>query len=306
MDKPLPNWIDCELDGRFDIAALRPPKSPKGVRFETEVDVRERADKHIIPGLRINMPATAERIVDCAEGNKKCLLPICPICARHYRRFFISEVLQIYTKSPNGAQTATVYLDTYKAGALSNASLRTAHDRFRKQLERSDFGGAVVIGGTEVTYRPELNDWLLHLHLLFLGASEQAWQNLEKLMANYPVHDPLRPKPINNPVDQLSYLQKFHTYYRAGTPNGKNRAQPYPLKKPHLCELASWACQHNFSDFTFCYGAQKASWPRSGERQIKKGVPSTMNISKPTCLPRLRAAYPPLVKRFLMLPALRI
>ena len=126
------------------------------------------------------MPATAERIVDCAEGNKKCLLPICPICARHYRRFFISEVLQIYTKSPNGAQTATVYLDTYKAGALSNASLRTAHDRFRKQLERSDFGGAVVIGGTEVTYRPELNDWLLHLHLLFLGASEQAWQNLEK------------------------------------------------------------------------------------------------------------------------------
>ena len=259
MDRPLPNWIDCKLDGKFDIAALRPPKSPKGVRFETEVDVRETAEKHIIPGLRIRMPATAERIAECLDDKERCLLPICPICARHYRRFFISEVLQIYTKSPNGAKTATVYLDTYKAGALSNASLGTVHARFRKQLELSGFGGAVIIGGTEVTFRPVQKDWLLHLHLLSLGASEEAWERLENKLSKYRVHDPLCRKPVRHQdhIDQLSYLQKFHTYYRAGTPNGNERARPYPFKKPQLCELAFWSCKYKFPDFTFCYGAQK-------------------------------------------------
>ncbi|MGC2221597.1 MAG: hypothetical protein WA624_04130, partial [Methylocella sp.] len=196
----------------------------KGERFETEGDVYERAITHIGPGLCDRMPATANWIADCAEGEENCLLPICPICARHYRRFFFSEVLRIYTEHPNGAQAATIYLETYGAGMLENASLGKAHARFRKQLQRCGFGGAVIIGGTEVTYRHELNDWLLHLHLLSLGASF----NLEKLMSKKKIHDPLRIEPVKDHIEQLSYLQKFCTYHRPGKHRGKNRARPVP------------------------------------------------------------------------------
>jgi hypothetical protein len=259
MHNPLPKWIDCKLPKKFDIAVLRPPQLSKSERFETERDVDKRAVERIIPGLLDHMPTTANRIADCAEGKVNCLLPICPICARHYRRFFISEVLRIYRENPNEAQTVTVYLGKYEAGKLKDASLGTAHHRFRKQLQCSDFREAVIIGGTEVTYRPELNDWLLHLHVLSLGASEKAWKNLEKLKSKDDIRDPVRRKPVQDQdhIEQLSYIQKFHTYYRAGTPQGKNRTRTFPLKPNQLRELASWACKHDFPDFTFCFGVKR-------------------------------------------------
>ena len=247
--------------------------------FETEVDVYERATARIVPDLCNRMPTTANKIAACAEGKKQCLLPICPICARHYRRYFISEVFRLYMENPNGAQTATVYLEEYETGKLKDASLKRAHARFRKRLERCGFGGAIVIGGTELTYRHATNDWLLHLHLLSFGAPEQAWENLEQLMSKYGIHDPLRRKPVQDQdhIEQLSYIQKFHTYYRAGTPNGNNRARSYPLKNPQLCELASWACKHDFPDFTFCFGVKR----RHGH--FYQEAPKT---KKPATLPR--------------------
>lgn len=259
MRTSLPIWINRALSKERDMVYLRPAELPKGEQFETEVDVYERATARIVPDLCNRMPATANKIAACADGKVNCLLPICPICGRRYRRFFISECLRLYKKDPNGAQTATVYLEEYETGTLKGASLKKAHSRFRKQLERCGFGGAIVIGGTEVTYRHVTNDWLLHLHLLSLGAPEQAWDNLEQLMSKYGVHDPLRRKPVQaqDHIEQLSYIQKFHTYYRAGTPNGNNRARPFPLKRDQLCELASWACKHDFPDFTFCFGVKR-------------------------------------------------
>jgi hypothetical protein len=235
MHSSLPYWMDPEIPKEFDIACLRPANLPRGERFETEDDVYDRADCYIVPNLRDLR--IAFKIEKCADPNSTmhCLLPICPICARHYRRFFISEVLRIYTENPAGAQTATAYLGSYKAGNLKDASLNKAHERFRKQLQCCGFSGAGVIGGTEVTYRHETNDWLLHLHLLALGASEQAWENLEKPMSKYGVHDPLHgPKSVNDPIKQLSYLQKFHTYHRPGTPQGNNPARAMPLKESAL------------------------------------------------------------------------
>jgi hypothetical protein len=290
MDKPPPKWIDCRLPEEFDIAVLRPPELSKSERFETERDVDRRAVEHIIPGLLDHMPTTANKIADCAEGKENCLLPICPICSRQYRRTLIGDLLQkIYPLSPNGAQTATVYLERYDTGTLSNASLGTVHAGFRKKIERSGFGGAIIIGGTEVTYRPEPNDWLLHLHLLSIGASEQAWEGLENRPSNYGIRDPLRVKPVQaqDYIDQLSYLQKFHTYYRAGTPKGDKRGRAYPLKEPQLRELASWACKYKFSDFTFCFGAQK----RHGRLWVRDELKKAFNRAYvPT---RLRAPAPP-------------
>jgi hypothetical protein len=138
------------------------------------------------------------------KGIEYCLLPICPLCGRQYRRTLIGDLLQIYNLNPSKAQTATVYLGEYKAGTLENASLRTAHDTFRKQLERCGFGGAIIIGGIEVAYRPQLSDWLLHLHLLCLGAPEKTWDNLEKCLSKHKIRDPLRLKPAEDPINQLS------------------------------------------------------------------------------------------------------
>ncbi|MGI8570779.1 MAG: hypothetical protein ACR2KT_17910 [Methylocella sp.] len=93
--------------------------------------------------------------------------------------------------------------------------------------------------------------------MLSLGASEQAWEYLEKRMSKYEIHDPLRRTPVKDPKKQLSYLQKFHTYHRPGTPHGNNPAHAVPLKKDQLCELASWVCGHDFPDFTFCFGVRR-------------------------------------------------
>lgn len=280
MRNPLPIWIDCDLPEEYDIALLRPATLPKGERFETEDDVYDGGDCYIVPNLRD--PRIAFKIEKCADPNciMHCLLPICPICARDYRRFFISEVLRIYTENPDGAQTATAYLGSYKAGNLKDASLNKAHERFRKQLQRCGFSGAGVIGGTEVTYRHETNDWLLHIHLLSLGASEQAWENLEKPMSKYGIHDPLRIEPVNDHIKQLSYIQKFHTYHRPGTPRGNNPARAMPLKEDQLCELASWACNHDFPEFTFCFGVQKRNgrlWVRD---KLKKVIIVPCGVSK--------------------------
>ncbi len=259
MHSSLPYWMDPEIPKEFDIACLRPANMPKGERFETEDDVYERVVSLIAPNLHGRLPSIAFKIEKCADPNciMHCLKPICPICARLYRRFFTGECLRIYTENPDGAQTATAYLGVYKAGNLKDALLGTVHAKFRKQLDRSGFSGAIVIGGTEVTYRHETNDWLLHLHLLSLGASKQAWKGLENKLSKYGIHDPLRMEPVNDPIKQLSYIQKFHTYHRPGTPHGNNLVRAVPLKEDQLCELASWACKHDFPDFTFCFGAQK-------------------------------------------------
>jgi hypothetical protein len=280
MHNLLPKWIDCDLPSEYDIALLRPATLPRGKRFETEDDVYETADNHIVPKLRDRLSSIAQKIEHCGLGvepKKNCLLPICPICGRHYRRFFISEVLRIYREKPNEAQTVTVYLGKYEAGKLKEASLGAVHDRFRKQLQRSDFREAVIIGGTEVTYRPELNDWLLHLHVLSLGASEKAWEGLENRLSKCDIRDPLRRKPVQDQdhIEQLSYIQKFHTYYRAGTPHGKNRSRTFPLKPNQLCELATWACKHNFHDFSFCFGAQK----RHGRLWVRDKLKKVINFT---------------------------
>lgn len=265
MPNQLPSWIRLDIPESRDIALLRPVNSSKGKPFETKDEVYDRANNLIVPTLRDRLPSIASRIEQCencpkgiaSNGIENCLLPICPICARHYRRYFFSEVLRIYKENRNGAQTATIYLGEYRSGTLKGVSLKTIHDRFRHQLLRCDFSGAILIGGTEVTYRHDKNDWLLHLHLLALGASQKAWDNLENKLSKYGVRDPLRLKPINNCIKQLSYLQKFFTYHRPGTHWGNNPARAIPLKKDQLCELASWACKHEFTDFTFCFGVTR-------------------------------------------------
>lgn len=250
MYNPLPKWFDCKLPEEFDIAVLRFPNLSKSERFETEDDVYERVD-YIVPNLNGRLPRIALRVENCAKGLKtngvkNCLLPICPNCGRQYRRTLIGDFFKIYNLNPDGAQTATAYLGEYEAGTLKSASLGTAHDRFRKKLERCDFGGAIVIGGTEATYRNELNDWLLHLHLLSLGASSQAWENLEKCMSKYGIHDPLRIEPVNDPIKQLSYLQKFCTYHRPGKHRETTARRLSPSRR---ISSANWHPGHVTTNF---------------------------------------------------------
>jgi hypothetical protein len=85
-----PYWIHCDVPENRDIALLRPATLPKGKRFETEDDVYEIADT-IVPKLEGCLRSIAKSVDNCStgvktNGVKNCLLPICPICARHYRR----------------------------------------------------------------------------------------------------------------------------------------------------------------------------------------------------------------------------
>jgi hypothetical protein len=132
-------WIDWYIPKRRDIALRRPAHLPKAKRFETERDAHKRAVDIIIPGLWNSLPSTAQKIEECASDDQRCLLPICPICARDYRRYFFSEALRLYEENPTGARTATVYLRDYKTGNLKGASLTKIQDAFRKRLWRCKF-----------------------------------------------------------------------------------------------------------------------------------------------------------------------
>jgi hypothetical protein len=265
----LPCWVDRDIAPEFDISRLRPPNLSKGNRFETECDARNIATRNVIPGLRANLPQIAEKIAECVEGGEYCLVPVCPLCARRYRLFFFSEVLQIYKQISGEVQTATIFLKTCKAGTLGEVSLEKVHTKFRKRLQRCDFKGAALIGGTEVSYRHEPHEWLLHLHLLSIGASEEAWGKLENMMAKSGMHDPLRRKPIEDHVEQFSYLQKFHTYHRPGKTLGTKRARAYPLKGDRLRELTLWMNNYDFENSTFCFGVRR----RHGKFYIEHGSP---------------------------------
>jgi hypothetical protein len=254
---PCGKWRDRNIPEEYDLSLLLPPTLEKGKRFETPADAAEITAKYTMPALRRSAPRIAEAIEDCLNDGAPCGQPVCAVCARAYRRYSGAETLRLYEGHTGSAATCTIFLEKIPAGRLSEVDLVPTHDALRKRFQRAGFLNMPIAGGTEVGYRASADDWILHAHLLVLGASQIEWINLERASAKGDVHDALRIAPVTDPIEQISYLQKFHTYHRPGKTRGKRRARAYPLKKNQLCELACWAARYNFDNFTFCAGVRR-------------------------------------------------
>ena len=239
-----PFWL-TSVPQHFDIARLRPRHLPKGQRFESKGDAyalseRNEAALRRTDGTRNRQLADALR--DCRNFDVVCGLPSCPICAGYYRRWLTWQSLRMASKVGDGAKVVTLYLDEFPAGELRKADIAKLHTALRARLRRCGFSGSMIIGGTEVRFDTAGGSWLLHVHLLVANVTDDAITNLLKL--NKRIARAVQVQNLADPVQQLSYLQKFVTFHRPGQQTSKRRARAYPLPQGPLLELLGWFSKH--------------------------------------------------------------
>ena len=80
-------WENVQIPAGLDLVELLPAHLPKSTRFETKMDVIERS---IATEQRLRLSQgfgdIAKFLADCRSGNCPCRQPVCPICARLFRR----------------------------------------------------------------------------------------------------------------------------------------------------------------------------------------------------------------------------
>jgi hypothetical protein len=224
-----PIWEGVIIPRRFDLAELLPAELPKSRRFETETDTVERsiAAEQKLRKAGPLFRKLAERLADCRNGDCSCRLPICPICARSFRRWFAANVMALADRT-NNPNTITLFCATVPEGQLHCVDLAKSHDQLRHRLRRAGVSDAVAVGGTEVAYRAKQNDWLLHHHVLVGDAESHQFDRLRSAWSKSEIETPVRISPLRDPARQLGYLLKFASFHRPGTESSARRARAYP------------------------------------------------------------------------------
>ena len=123
------------------------------------------------------------------------------------------------------------------------------------------FAGSLLIGSTEAKWDSATRSWVLHVHVLAIGVAPAAWKRLKKALRGAGPKFPVKVQPLRNPERQVSYMIKFHTFFRPRSRNGEVRSPTVPLPPDRLAELANWWSGYTFEDFTFLFGARR----RGGE-----------------------------------------
>ncbi len=249
-------WRRVNIPKSRDIRLLRPASLPSGERFETPTDAARIDDANIARLLNFR-PDLAAEIERCDEEGECASLPISARAARRYRRYLTAELLRIAQEREGPHQIATIYLRAFPAGELEAADLKLAHGALRKTLQRSDFEGLILIGGTEISWLARHNLWILHCHLLAIGVLQADWVRLRESLPNVSPAAAMKVQALKDFADQLSYCQKFNSSHKPGKRGPDGRARAYPLPTERLIEWAERMARHRFEDFAFLYGARR-------------------------------------------------
>jgi hypothetical protein len=269
----LPFWAKVEVLPDRDISLLRAEPLKGRTAFESHETALKYNDLLIerLGNRALAVQAILER---CNARADFCGLPNCAKCARFYRRYFVSELLRVGRQCRRRCQTATILLEIIDFGRLSQTNMAAAHDRLRKRLQRCGFSGSIIIGGTELTWIENSLHWILHVHVLAIGASDDSWKRLKKIYRDdvtkrrgrtsgrttASVSGRFRPvvvKSLRHPLTQCSYLLKFQTIHRPGTQHGARRPSAVPMREGPLVELVEWRMNYQLDDFLFLFGARR-------------------------------------------------
>lgn len=244
---------------RFDPVKLLPSTLPRGQRFESLTDARLAWAQNRARILKPGFIGEAVSAVDeCLAGITACNLPLCPRCARRYRRWAASRILRLLAEL-NQAFMLTIYDSVYAQGKLHELDLKRLHDRIRKRIRRAGFDQTTVIGGTEASWRQSEASWLVHLHLVVIDPPNRAVDRLRRSCARTsPSGSPsLRADPIRDPAKVATYVQKFAFWHHPGRREGPSRARAIPLPKREAREFAEFLAYHKFEDFLFLAGCRR-------------------------------------------------
>ena len=244
--RSLPYYLRLgSIDPSLDVRLLSPG-------FETVRQTLLRNAALIERLEKIGEHSIADDIRGCSR-NAWCLRPTCARCGMMLRVAQGCDSLRLYNTHRADACILNVNLRHVPEGKLNEADLKAEHNRIRTQLDRAGFRGALLIGGTEIAWKSASRTWLLHVHLLAIGASEASIKRLRGF------HGPrdVKVQPIRNAALQLSYLQKFETAHRPGKRTGQWRPRVFPLPREELREWVHFVCRYQLEDFQFLYGLRR-------------------------------------------------
>jgi hypothetical protein len=254
MRHSAPFWRRGLPKPQYDIALLRPAHLPKKQRFETKSDVRKESSRS---ELLLNDHSPAVSLRECRARDYTCDKPSCPVCARRFRRWWIGELIRISASTDLNILIATLLLASVPRDHLSDLEPKAHIHKLRKRLERSGLADVVAIGGLEVVYKARTRSWVLHVHLMLLGADPAALETFEDTFADSKLSCPTKVQPLIEPPEQLSYLLKFHTYHRPSEQCGPMKPRAKPLNRREHLALAQWMHQREFTDFMFLFNARR-------------------------------------------------
>jgi hypothetical protein len=246
-----PFWENPRIPKSHDIALLRPSSLTRGMRFETESDVNRYSESLTTTLRRVtNGDAYAEILDDCRQGYYTCGKPFCPLCSRRYRRWLFSETLPIFAHQNVPAHIVTLFFESRALGDLSAADPGRFKDTLRQQMNRVGLDKAVAVGGIEAGLKRD--QWILHAHIAMTGAAPIELKRLRRLYSPKETKRSMLVQELKDVNEQLSYIQKFHTYHR---PSGSKWA--VPMKPPAAVEMVRWLSRYRFEDLLFLKGVRR-------------------------------------------------
>ncbi|WP_232302774.1 hypothetical protein, partial [Elstera litoralis] len=189
--------------------------------------------------------------------EEKCNLGCCKPCCHEQgirRSRALRKLLKRYRKR---RRIITILVGLIAHGDLHTIDRKKLFDWFRKRLDKAGFSGFLVAGGLEVAWQPKLNGWVVHFHLLSLGARKKHRDALRASFASSDLKRPFVCQSLRDPRRQISYLLKINTYYRPFAQIGQEKGPAYPLPRPQMEELLSWYANFKPSDFLFLYGLRR-------------------------------------------------
>jgi hypothetical protein len=263
--KPRPN----APFGRPDIFWARLGNSTAIEQVRRQIESKAKALEYRgsnLRALRGRDDLLVESISRCSAAYP-CAEILCPPCARRYRLWLTSKLLDLAAKGPP-AFIATILLEAVRGPALRTVEPGVLHERVRKRLIRA--GVKAAIGGTEASYEAKENRWVIHLHLLVFESLEHGRAKIREAFADSNLDRAVVCQPLQDPVAQISYLQKFSTYHRPGLPRPSSRGRAYPMKPEQIGQLARWTRRFWFEDFLFVLGLRRRGErfePENGFRQ---------------------------------------
>jgi hypothetical protein len=248
--------------------------------IEASIETVEDAERYREKNLTTLRKCEGEELLvhdieQCSE-TRSCRRVLCPLCARLYRIWFAKKTLRWHHRSKHHhrpAKTLVVRMKQASNRDLPMVSIGRLQDQLRKRLLRA--GISRVIGGTEVSYNAKDNNWTAHFHLLIFGASDAALRNFARMCKKDGIPRAVdKPKELKNPVEQITYLQKFSTYYRIGGFDDRGKGRAIPMKRDQLAALAKWTGTHPFEHFLILVGFRRNA---DGIQLTKKPAPSRPN-----------------------------
>jgi hypothetical protein len=244
-------WSKALIPEAHDIALLRPAHLTKGERFETLYDAAMYS-QNLEMSLRRAGGGDyyAEVLSDCRSGYYVCRKPFCALCARAFRRWLFGETRRVVGHQSGPTVIVTPFIRTVDPGDLANVDPRRLKDALRQQMNRAGLDGVIAIGGIEAGFKD--GKWLVHGHFAIADAEETGIEILRSFYRGKEAKRPFVVQDLKEQAKQLSYLLKFHSYYRP-TKSG----YPFPLKPDRALELVQWQSRYDFEDFLFLKGLRR-------------------------------------------------